>query len=254
MFNMISVTFDSNVWEQVVDESKRNDSDTYTAIYNHILTNKIEPYFFEGIVTLENIPKDQRKEYIKNFKPSISIQIGNESQIISEGTPAPELSDYLKKTIPQALKMGFKFIRTPRIAGHGIDPSAEYAAKDMRYSLDDRLKRTCEILRFIESQGVGKAKLDKSIASNKGAGMAQKTQNDSSLNNKQYSKNVAEWVDGDALAAHYGYGINYFCTNDRASGAGSNSVFHTSNLDQIKQKYDITVVTPNELLSIIQIT
>lgn len=248
---MITVTFDSNVWEQIVDESKRNDSSTYTAIYNHILNNEIEPYFFEGIVIQENIPKNQRKEFIKNFKPTISIQIGDEPPRVSEGTRAPELSDYLKETIPKALEMGFKFIRTPRIGWLGIDPSAEYAAKDLMYSLDDRLERTFEIGEFIESRGAGKAKLDSSIATNNGASLVQKTQNDTNLSNKQYSQNVAEWVDGDALAAHYGYGIDYFCTNDRASGAGSNSVFHTSNLNQIKQKYGIKVVAPDELLSII---
>ena len=248
---MITVTFDSNVWEQVVDESKRNDSGTYTAIYNYILNNEIEPYFFEGIVTLENIQKNQRKEFIKDFNPTISTQIGNEPPRVKKGTSPPELSVYLGGTIPKALNIGFKFISTPRVGMLGIDPSAEYAAKDVRYSLEDRLKRTFEAAEFIESLGAGKAKLDNSIAKNYGMGMVQKTQNDTNLSDKQYSKNVAEWVDGDALAAHYGYGIDYFCTNDSASGAGQSSVFHPSNLNQLKQKYGIKVLTPNELLSVI---
>ena len=249
---MIKVTFDSNVWEQTVDESKRNGLSAYTSIYNHILNKKIEPYFFEGIVTLENIQKNLRKDFIANFKPTISIQVGDEPPRVTAGTATPELSEYLNTTIPKALNIGFKFIKTPRIGGLGIDPLSEHAAKDEKYILSERLNRTFDFLRFIESQGVGKGKLDTSISTSGGTGIIEKTRNDTLLTEKQYAKNVAEWVDGDALAAHYGYGIDYFCTNDRASGAGLNSVFHPSNLNQIKQKYTIEVVTPDELLSIIQ--
>lgn len=249
---MIKVTFDSNIWEQVVDESKRNNLNTYALIYKQILNEEIEPYFFEGIVTLENIQKDLRKDFIANFKPTISIQVSDETPMVTSGTLPPELSDYLKATIPKALNIGFKFIRTPRIGGLGIDSLSEHAAKDGKYTLAERLNRTFDFLRFIENRGLGKGRLDTSISTSNGIGIIEKTRNDTFLTNKQYAKNVAEWVDGDALAAHHGYGIDYFCTNDRAKGAGLNSVFHPSNLNQIKQKYNIKVVTPDELSAIIQ--
>ncbi|MDY7549175.1 hypothetical protein QN360_01055 [Glaciimonas sp. CA11.2] len=249
---MVSVTFDSNVWESVVDDAKRIDSPWFVEIHDLILQKAIDPYFFEGILTLETIQKQDRKKHIAEFKPSISIQVGDEEPRISKGTPPPELSEYLKKTIPKAIGMGFKFIRTPRIGGHGIDPFAQYAAKDIRFSLSERLGRTIEVGRFIESLGAGKAKLDSDISKNLGNGLVEKTTNDTSLTDKQFAKNIAEWVDGDAIAAHYGYGIDYFCTNDKASGAGASSIFSGANLKSVCEKYGIKVVSPNELLGCIR--
>lgn len=249
---MVSVTFDSNVWESVVDEAKRSTSPCFIEIHDLILQKVIAPYFFEGIVTLETIQKQDRKKHIAEFKPTISIQIGDEEPRVSEGTPPTELSEYLKKTIPKAIKMGFKFIRTPRIGGHGVDPSAEYVAKDTIFSLSERLERTFNVLRFIESLGAGKAKLDNDILKNPGNGLVEKTANDTKLTDKQFAKNIAEWVDGDAIAAHYGYGIDYFCTNDKASGAGASSIFSSKNLKIVCEKYGIRIVSPNELLGLIR--
>lgn len=249
---MISVTFDSNVWENVVDDSKRIDSPTYSKIYNLITQKKIEPYFFEGILTLETIKKEERKEFIRNFKPAISIQIDDEDPIVSEGTAPPELSEYLKGLLPKAIAIGFKFIRTPRIGSHGIDPKSEYAAQDTKFPLNERLERTFEFARFVESLGAGKGKLNSNISQNIGIGISEKTKNDANLTDKQFAKNIAEWVDGDALAAHYGYGIDYFCTNDNASGAGSTSVFSAKNLEKLATKYGVKVVSPAHLISHIE--
>ncbi|MCL1047567.1 hypothetical protein L2737_19890 [Shewanella electrodiphila] len=247
---MISVTFDSNVWESVVDDTKRGASPVYQKIYDLINNNEIVPYFFEGIVSLETIPKQDRKAHIRGFKATISIQVGDEEPNVTVGTPPPELSDYLKINIPKALKIGFKFIRTPRIGSHGIDASADCAAKDINYPLKERLARTFEVARYIESLGAGKGKLDTNIEENAGYGMVEKTTNDTNLTNKKFAKDIAEWVDGDAIAAHYGYGIDYFCTNDKASGAGVNSIFSATNLTKVSQKYEIKVVSPEELLNL----
>jgi hypothetical protein len=46
------------VWEIIVDEDKRNNSDQiYTKLYQLIKDGSITPYFFEGLVTMENIKK-----------------------------------------------------------------------------------------------------------------------------------------------------------------------------------------------------
>lgn len=246
---MVSVTFDSNVWESVVDEKKRSVSPCFLEIHDLILRNAIVPYFFEGILTLETIQKQDRKKHIAEFRPTISTQVGDEEPRVSEGTPPPELSEYLKETIPKAINIGFKFIRAPRVGGHGLDPSAEYVAKDILFPLSERLERTFDALRFIESLGAGKAKLDNDILKNPGNGLVEKTANDTNLTDKQFAKNIAEWVDGDAIAAHYGYGIDYFCTNDKASGAGASSIFSSNNLKAVREKYGIKIVSPNELLS-----
>ncbi|MCR4342447.1 MAG: hypothetical protein NUV40_00915 [Patescibacteria group bacterium] len=65
---------------------------------------------------------------------------------------------------------------------------------------------------------------------------------------------MGEWTDGDALAANYGYGIDYFCTNDSASGAGSSSIFYATNLQQLEQRFPVNVISPEELVQSLGIT
>jgi hypothetical protein len=108
-------------------------------------------------------------------------------------------------------------------------------------------------VRFIESLGVGKSKLLKALNSTNG-GLIQKTKNDSSVNDRKYAKYIGEWADGDALAANYGYGIDYFCTNDEASSVGSSSIFHATTLQKLEANYSVNVVSPEELLHVLGFT
>ncbi len=163
------------------------------------------------------------------------------------GANAPEISEYLKRVIPQALEMGFRFTALPRIGAPKLNLSDKYWAPSNKYSDKERLKRSFECARFIESLGAGKGKLMNELGAQNG-GLVPHTKNDNSITVKNYSKAVSEWTDGDALAASYGYGIDYFCTNDRASGAGSTSIFHASNLQQLEQKFPVNVVSPEELV------
>lgn len=248
----VSVTFDSNVWENIVDETKRVDQSVYETLYNHIIDKKIIPFFFEGIITTETVPKKDRQEYMKNFKGTVAFQVGNEKPHITHGSIAPELSPYLKENIPKAFKIGFKFLRNPRIGAVGLDSNSEYLAKNFKYPLNERIERTQEFTRYIESIGAGKAHLENELDGNSDKGIIYRTTNDTSVNPKQYAKGMAEWVDGDALGAHYGYGVDYFCTNDQASGAGSSSVFSQTNLNNLKSKYQIDVVSPDTLVNMLK--
>jgi hypothetical protein len=248
----ISVTFDSNAWENIVDDTKRIAQPVYETLYQNIINKKIIPFFFEGIITTESIPRKDRQEYMKNFKATIIFQVEDEEPHITHGSKAPELTPYLNENIPKALKMGFKFLKNPRIGGIGLDSNSKFLADDVKYSLKERLNRTMECTRYIESLGAGKASLENKLDGNSDKGIIHQTVNDTSVNTKQYAKGIAEWVDGDALGAHYGYGVDYFCTNDNASGAGSSSVFSPLNLANLKSKYQLNVISPNELVNILK--
>lgn len=248
---MITVTFDSNVWEKIVDEDKRSENAVYQYIYNKINNGTIKPFFFEGLATMENIKKIDRKLFFGNFKASIQFQVDDESPHVIEGIAAPELSEYLRKTIPKALDMGFKFIHTPRIGAHSLNIAEQYKASDDKYLLSERLKRTSDCIRFIESLGAGKANIHNKLDEDNIKGIVHQTKQDKSLNNKNYAKGIAEWVDGDAVAAHYAFGIDYFCTNDQAKGAGITSIFHPTNLYKLTEKYEIKFINPIDILDIL---
>ena len=57
---------------------------------------------------------------------------------------------------------------------------------------------------------------------------------------------VAEWADGDSLVAHYGYGIDLFCSRDWGKNAGKN-VLHPDNRQWLSEEYGIQFVTLAEL-------
>jgi len=248
-----TVTFDSNVWENIVDENKRVNNTIYNILYKSIVKKEVTPFFFEGIVTTETIPKKYRKDYFKNYKATISFQINNEKPTIRKGTKAPELTPYLKDNIPKALNLGFKFIKFPRIGGIGIKIDEKYIAKDKNYSLKERLERSFEFAKYVETLGAGKKQLENKLDGNSDKGIINQTKNDNNTNQKQYAKGIAEWVDADVLSAHYGYGIDYFCTNDKASGAGESSIFSEKNLNKIKKKYNLKIVTPSELINLVSL-
>lgn len=245
----IWVTFDSNVWETIVDENKRANSDqVYTQLFDLIKSKTIIPFFFEGLATIETLKKTDRKEYVANYKGAFSMSVDGEVVSFSKGSDAPQLTDYLATEIPKALELGFRFTKLPRIGAPMLEIDEKYRAPDERYELGERLNRSFECLRFIESIGAGREHLMKQLPEVEG-GVIQRTKADHNLTDKKYAKGVGEWVDGDALAANYGYGIDFFCTNDKASGAGKTSIFSQENLEQLESKYPVNVISPLGLIS-----
>ncbi|MOA35987.1 hypothetical protein D3C78_1574840 [compost metagenome] len=115
----------------------------------------------------------------------------------------------------------------------------------------ERQSRSFECAKFIQDLGAGKGMLLDKLPGVPG-GVVQKTKADSSISDKKYAGLVGEWADGDGIAASYGYGIDYFCTNDGASGAGTSSIFHPDNLSQLEQKYPVNVVSPSKLVELIE--
>jgi hypothetical protein len=58
---------------------------------------------------------------------------------------------------------------------------------------------------------------------------------------------INEWADGDAIAAHIGYGNDFFCTHDHGVGSGSCSALHPKNRGWLQHDYGVAFVTPSEL-------
>ena len=109
------VVFDSNVWEQIADEAKRAvASPAVQALYTQITTQAITPFFFEGIVNLEAIPKKARKAYLQGYRPSIMMTVDEEVESQSRGTPASDIPEYLEATVEKAAVLGLNRPGFPR--------------------------------------------------------------------------------------------------------------------------------------------
>ena len=161
---------------------------------------------------METIKKTDRKEHYANYKAGFSMSVDGEEVSSHNGSGAPEISEYLNRVVPQALEMGFRFTHLPRIGAPKLNIPDKYWAPDEKYSMKERQDRSFECAQYLESLGAGKGKLMNELDASNG-GLVQKTKNDNSVTGNKYSKAVGEWTDGDALAANYGYGIDYFCTN-----------------------------------------
>lgn len=250
----VSVTFDSNVWEIIVDVDKRNNSDpVYAKLHELIKNGSIIPFFFEGLATIETIKKSDRKSFYSEYESGLSISVDGDVVSVSSGSGGPQISSYLNDMVPKALGLGFRFTTLPRIGAPQLNIPDKYWAPDEKFSMEERQERSFMCAKFIESIGAGKGKLMSELDSCAG-GLVQRTKNDSSMTTEKYSKGVGEWSDGDALAANYGYGIDYFCTNDTASRAGTSSIFHPTNLQLLEQIYPVNVVSPEKLLNAIGVT
>lgn len=261
---MITVTFDSNVWENIVDEEKRKTNTIFEKLYLAIKTGKIKPYFFEGAFTYEAIPRKNRKEYFEKAKAEITATV-DESEfektgeihlrlcIQSSKDAQVGLTDYLKKNAPKAFALGFKILKAPRIAGLcSKEIGQEYYADEEFHCLTARLDRYHECGRFIETLGAGKAVLDKTVLKDNAQSVSDAIKNSSpEILNSKIASNISEWSDGDALAAHYGYGIAYFCSYDQAGSAGTQSVFSKENRKILEEKFQIKIKNPNEIMSLL---
>lgn len=242
-----SVVFDSNVWEYIVDEAKRAVAPpAVQALYALVTTQTITPFFFEGIVNLEAIPKKARKAYLQGYRPSITITVDKKVESQSRGTPLSDIPEYLESIVKKAAALGFRFVQLPRIGAQRHPLADQYKAPE-NLDLKDRLDRSFECLRYIESLGCGKEALMATLDDPQN-GLIPAIQDDP-ITEKKFAQGVAEWMDGDALAATYGYGLEYFCTNDKGAGAGTSSILHPSNRALYIQKYHVKIVTPDELVT-----
>ena len=69
---------------------------------------------------------------------------------------------------------------------------------------------------------------------------------------KKLSAAISEWSDGDSVALHIAYGIDYFCTNDQAKNSGTKSVFNPAIQAKLLDEFNFRKVTPAELLQVIE--
>ena len=66
----MNITFDTNVWEPVVNEEKHH----LIEIKNKILNGKIQAYICEIALDLEAIQRKERAEFFGNYEPSITVE------------------------------------------------------------------------------------------------------------------------------------------------------------------------------------
>ena len=242
----MNITFDTNVWRRLVNEEKPH----LVEIKNKIRDGKIQAHICEITVNLEAIRRQKRAEFFESYIPEwtveefsrengelgMSVGIGPNTEL-HPGLP-PELKDDLLK----AHNLGFRVLRMTNI---GTVRTKEIP-DDMYVQHDDieEFWRYAELLAncndFIVGLGCGRAAYDQFKArSHDGQTIPHEEW-------RKFSEAIAEWVDGEALSAHYATGNDFFCTNDKAGSAGAGSIFYNQNRTQLEKAFGIKIISSCE--------
>jgi hypothetical protein len=151
-----------------------------------------------------------------------------ETLLTVEGQP---LRDDTVARVQRALDLGMRILSAPR-AGSTRILGGELYASDTHEST--RLTRYQSIAAAIEARGLGYARLSKVATSG------------------SRKRAVAEWADGDSVAAHHGYANDLFCTEDRAVRAGRDSILHPAHRGWLRRVYGVEFVNIAELAKLLE--
>jgi len=217
----LRVTFDTNTLDPITQPElagpMRADC---RMIHEFLRAKRLQGFFCETVLTIEGWQK----------------------------SPRPR-SDTVAR-VRRALELGLRILSAPRPGSTPIDVfDGELYAKDLNPLT--RLERYEAIAAAIEARGLGFARVLKVAPSRVGPGspsdLASVDRASSPGDMTKVARAVAEWADGDSVAAHYGYANDLFCTQDRAARAGRYSVMHPAQRSWLHRVYNVEFVSIAEL-------
>ena len=247
----MNITFDTNVWEPVINEEKHH----LVEIKNRILDGKIQPYICEITLNLEAIQRGKRAEFFGTYEPSITEEhlppengkLSMRMGIAPNTELHPGLHPKQWDKLLKARDLGFRVLRMTNIG----TVRTKDIPDDMYVEHDDieGFWRYAELLKncndFITALGCGRAAYDQFKAQFNLVGSGGQPVPDEQK--QKFSKAIAEWVDGEALSAHYAAGNDFFCTDDKAGKGGTISIFHNQNRSQLEKAFGIKIISSCEL-------
>jgi len=257
----LKVTFDSNAW-RVVADPKKHQKDPLLPIYEKIRSavcaNAIAPFLSETVFTLEGIWRKNRRFFFGNYEAEMSFkQIakpdGSEQLtfILGPNLSAHPGNDKVhQEYLDEALKIGFKIMMDLRIAMiTNPDLRPEYFADYPGSDISAYVEKLSEVDRKMHMNRCGIWHIQ-SI----GEAFAKPGENwldgldnaDASLDGP-ISKAIAEWADGDTIAAHIAFKNDFVLTNDQAKSGGADSVFARKNLKWLRNDYGLELISQAEL-------
>ena len=238
----MNITFDTNVWEPMVNEEKPH----LIEIKNKILDGKIQAYICEIALDLEAIQNKKRAEFFENYEPITTVEdlpsengkLGMQFSIAPNTEVHPGIHQKQWDKLLKARDLGFRVLR---MTNAGTVRTKEIPDDMYVQQGDEEFLEYAELLGncndFIVGLGCGRAAYDPYKARFLGGQTIPKEQK------RKFEKAIAEWVDGEALSAHYAAGNDYFCTNDKARNAGTGSIFHNQNRTQLEKEFGIKILS-----------
>ena len=264
------VVFDSNTWRKVASPSKfQKDADAplYQRIHDACASAKISGLLSETTFTLEQIKREERLDWIKSGSQiavtettNIPGVIGIRIDLSPSTSITPANVGMVKDHLNDALAVGFKILRSKRIAGprSPILTDSMFVTYASDQDFHDLNNRSGAVSRDIEQLGVGITNIkdygnsltSDSVGIHWTDGIASLA--GSKEERSKVAEMIAEWADVDALSTAIAHSAEFFCTNDVATGStnkGVRSIMLPNNVAAVTAKYGIKFVNPQELAS-----
>jgi hypothetical protein len=259
----LTVTFDTNTLASVVapETAQRGTGESGAIVAAAMRAGRIRGFFSETAITLEGIKNVGRADILgrtRMVSDASSTSKNNITLTVGVRHPRNPLDPRSSARVRAALELGMRPLRTAaRIGGYHLrDQDYELYEPDggileLIRCMDKVNKLTTEIAR----RGVGRAiafklklqfsqrdRVESPELFQQGLGRAK-----DKLERKKVAEAIREWADGDSVAAHYGFGMKLFCSEDfRKNGAGR-SVLDHDNRQWFSTNFGIEFVTLAEL-------
>lgn len=258
----MKIIFDSNIWRIITlpdDFPTEPSLADFKKIRQAIIDNRIEAFLSETVFTIEAIRKVERQDYFSSRNPKIETEekATEDGRISLSFSIRPEKGiDFndrpiLKKYFDEAIKLGFKIARLPRIAGMVNEEIEHIRYKQEGEELSKYHDKVFEVVQKIEDSGAGMSQIEEIGKLYDTANWMKGLKKATGTEINKIAKAAAEWADGDSVAISIALGCNFFCTRDEAKGAGSKSVLSSNNLTWLKRDYGFETILPEDLAKII---
>jgi hypothetical protein len=262
----LSVTFDTNTLENVLDlerEQAQDFRDDYLQIRQAIEKGQIRGFFSDTWITLEGIERKNRPEILGSrhlVASSTSSDSSTDSILINltigtkmERNHLHAVHDAAKKA---ALALGLRALKGPPRLGDNFFVKDEMPNFYAEISVDDFVK--CSEKASDAEIAIARRSMDSGV--NVGRSAAQylglEYLEKENLTNclwyeglryapkSKVKRAVAEWADGENIIRHIGYGIDIFCSRDMESTA---SILDANHRQWLSENYGVVFCSPFEL-------
>ena len=260
----LRVTFDTNTLCRVIDPD-RDDAKpyrrAYQAVKGAVKSGQIRGFFSEMVVTLDAIQRKAKAEFLGAAGIASETTSSRPDHIriaVGPRWPRIEISSQLRARLEAALAMGMRALIGPRRFGDSIVPQGFGEGFHQHYPPGEAFVAMADATNAADiailKRGLGRApviELAKSLSERDGATgewwPQALSRARSNTDRKKAKHAINEWADGEAVAAHIGYGNDLFCTHDIGRDLRERSILHPSNRAWLAETYGVTFVTIAEL-------
>lgn len=261
----LTVTFDTGALDDVV-RLDRPQSPTEPAdaarVRAAVESGAIRGFFSETLITLEGIQRDDRIAVLgsarlerNSWSPAPNVI----AMSLSFRQDRKPLHPGFSRRIDVAREIGMRALMAPRLLGSGCcarddDGTLFEAPAD----LEEFVSKSTSLRNEIGARRVGHAAaVNLGLRFSARDGVAEwwyhgLLRAKDIHERRKVVRAVAEWADGDSIAAHYGYGVELFCSKDHGGRrGGSASILDPDNRKWIAATFGIRFVDMAELAEMV---